>query len=253
MKNKLIFGSAAMKYWWPDYDKSPRDVDYLCDSPVLEKTPGVEYHYALGLGVVFSRNVDDLYVDPDILYTIKVSHLPWEGKNGKWWKHLKDAVFMKNKGCVVVEDVYALLYKEWQKRFGDKSHISLDKATEMFFDDALDRVIDHDKAHELFSIREKPAYTRILPSEDSPMCSKELFLSLSEDDKIYTVLEEMFVVSFERNITLANSYMQLATRMTKGWWNRFLIENAETILDGYEQEKQSYKLKRSKIWNYNKQ
>lgn len=247
MNTKLIIGSTAMKHWWPDYDKAPKDIDYLCLHQKEKSHDGIEYHHADFAIEVFKLNQDTEYLDKDILYTLKISHLAWEGINGKWWKHLKDAVFMKNHGCNVHQPLFDLFYKEWQKRFGDKSQISLNKATEMFFKDGVRRDYDHDWLHDYFAIQEEPAYKKILTYSDKPLCSKELFDKVPESVRYYSALEEMFVVSFERGCSLPNAYKGLVTRMTKGWWNQFLIENAEILLDGFVDEKLKYKELKSNL------
>jgi hypothetical protein len=200
----------------------------------------IEHYYAPFNALLFSKNTTSQYLSPNLLYTIKTSHMAWELKNGKWWKHLKDLVFMKSKGCSIDQEVFDACYKHWETLHGNKSHISLNKATEMFFKDGVRREFDHDYLHDYFKITEKPAYQYILTTDDSPLCSYEKFCELDTQLQYYTCLEEMFVVSCERNISLPNAYKALVTKMTKGWWNQFMIDNAEILLDGFEYEKLTY-------------
>lgn len=245
--DKLIFGSTAIKHWFFDYDKTPKDLDYICHCLPIDytKQSGVEYHIPTNgaFDILAFYNQDRKYVDPDLIYTIKVSHLAWEGKNGKWTKHLKDVVFLQNKGCKLNKVVFDIFYQEWENRFGNKSNISLNKATEMFFKDGVRRDYDHDWLHEYFKIGDVPAYTRAQTNPSSPMMSREIFYSLSKQHQLNCALEEMFVVSFERGVSLFTAYKSLVTKMTKGWFNLFLIQNAEILLDCLTDEKESYRIR----------
>lgn len=247
----LIFGSTAIKHWFAEYPSQPNDVDHLVSEPYTsdKQKSDVEFHspQTSAFLVLEKYNRDSIYVDSDLLYTIKMSHLAWEGKNGKWWKHLKDSVFLRNKGCKLNQEVFDAFYKEWQLRFSDKSQISLNKAVEMFFKDGVRREFDHDWLHEHFAVESQPAYQLALIDKNSPMMSKKMFDLLPERSKLLTCLEEMFVVSFERKVPMATAYKSLATTMTKGWWNLYLLEHTEELLDGFINEKQLYKMKVEKL------
>lgn len=236
----LIFGSSAILNWFPDYPSTPKDTDYITNQ-IRPECQYTEYHWCDALQYVLDNNKDILYVDPDFLYTIKVSHLPWEGKNGKWFKHLKDAVFLQNKGCKL--DLYLLeeLQKEWCKRFGDKSEINLNKTSEDFFNKYVPRKYSHDFLHEHFKILDKPAYKMIQRNSCDVSVDKNLFDTLTEDQKLYTVLEEMQVIAFERGVSLTQAYKILVTKLSKGWWNLFCIVNAEKVLNGFKEEKLNFK------------
>lgn len=47
------------------------------------------------------------YATPDMVYTIKCSHLGWS--NPSWQKHKKDILALKEKGCVLIQ-IYIMLY-----------------------------------------------------------------------------------------------------------------------------------------------
>lgn len=253
---EYIFGSTAIAHWFDDYPNTPKDIDYIADTPFLldiPKTSGEEHHVVptkLFDKLELLNNGEKTYLSPDLLYTIKVSHLHWRGNNGKWWKHLKDVVFLQQKGCVIVDDVYDDFYKLWCEKFGDKSNISLKKATENFFNDGVERERNHDWMHQYFKVDEKPAYMYALQSEDSPMMSQYKFSMLPEYHQSLCALEEMFVVSAERKISLPNAYMKLITSMTKGWFPRYMIVNAENLLDGFVKEKEIFKKKYKDLYKY---
>lgn len=252
----LIFGSTAIKFWFDEYKHDPKDLDVLvCDSNyewdkdtaspqtielLNDSKLRVEYHFASANEVMVAKNMHHMYLEPNLLYTLLVSHLPWESKNGKWWKYLKDAVFLKNRGCQIDEEVYELYLTEWKTRFGDKSHIKFDKPNEEFFYDGVTRQYNHDELHAIFAIGPQPAYQLFQVDPSKALCSKTKFFELSTETQLHSALEEMFVIAFERKISLTNAYKALVTRMSKGWWNRFLIENAEQLLNEFKSEKQQY-------------
>ena len=239
----LLIGSWAMQYWWIDYPYTPKDIDYLVDTEI-QSTSEVEYHTFDNVKYILDRNIHPSVADKDVLYTIKCSHIAWEGKNGKWWKHMRDIVFMQSKGCVIIAEIFDVLYKEWCDRFGDKRNISLNKASEQFFKDGRDRKYNHDWLHEYFKISDYPAYQDMLKTGCDVLCSKQKFDKIPHDRQIYTALEECFVVAFERNLSFAEAYKHLLTKLCKGWYCRFLIDNASSILNLYKHEKQQYMQKR---------
>jgi hypothetical protein len=241
-----IFGSTAIKYHFPEYNKNVNDTDILVsDGMVCDKIYNTEYHALPDIiyQYVIFLNKNNKYVSVDTLYTIICSHLAWDSKNGKWWKYLKDAIFLKNNGAKVHNVLFNMLYQFWCAKFGDKSHISLNKTTELFFSDKVDRKYNHDELHNYFKITDTPAYINMLKSSNSPLCPEDIFNSLPKEIQYYSVLEEMFVVSYERDIKLPNAFKSLVTKMSKGYWNRFMIENAELFLDGFVEEKKIYKSK----------
>lgn len=244
---QLIFGSTAIKFWFPQYTKIPKDLDYIIECIPKNKEPNTEYYKNNATDYILSINTHDTYVDADLLYTIKVSHLAWEPKNGKWFKHVSDVIFLQKMGCKLNHEVYQMLYKEWEILHGSKSHISLNKATEMFFKDGVRRQYDHDWLHDYFKVSVVPAYTRALVSDNSPLMSETKFNTLPHYYQLLCGIEEMFVISYERGITLPDAYKALVTKLSKGFFNLFLIMNAEELLDGLKIEKEYYKLLRRKL------
>lgn len=244
----MIFGSTAIKRWYPlDYTKEPQDIDII--SRIGVSSPGIEYHWADCFQYALDNSFDQKYIDPYLLYTVKVSHLPWEGKNGKWWKHLKDVVFLQEQGCELDMEFHSLLTEEWKKRFGSKNNINLNKTAEKFFNDSVKRKYNHDDLHELFKFGDIPAYKLILKDNNIALPDEKLFTSLSKEDKLRTVVEEIFVIAFERNLSFGEGYKHIVTRISKGWWNLFAILNAKEILDGFKHEKEIYYKLRKELDN----
>jgi len=102
---RLIYGSTAIKYWFPDFKRIPNDIDYICSEKNHNNinTRDVEFYYLPEFEYIFENNIDKEYVDKDFLYTIKLSHLSWDIN---WDKHMKDVIFLKEKGCKLIPELY---------------------------------------------------------------------------------------------------------------------------------------------------
>jgi len=229
----LIYGSCAIKHHFPDYKRIPNDVDLISADKVI----GCDCHYTPAFSYIFEHNSDDVYVDPDLLYTIKISHAAWDIN---WDKTLKDIVFLKSKECVIDIDLYNLLILDWQQIHGTKSHIKLNVQNSSFFTTNVDRIYDHDYLHEMVKFYNQPLNHKIRKDLNSPLCSEQLFNSMSFDDRIKCAMEEVFVFMLERFLIPKKvvginraKYLALKTLITSstwGWFNRFLIINFETLI-----------------------
>lgn len=243
----ILIGSCAAKRWFPNF-REPLDLDYVTTDN-FENRKGLEYlkvpDYIYTLLKSYSSRSA---LCPDALYTLKLSHLSWEGKNGKWNKHLSDAMWLKDNGCKLLPHFYCVMYDFWKDKFGGKDKIKFTKSPDDFFKDSLKREWDHDKLHEYFKVDGKPAYQSILKNyKDSVLTSEYLFSKLDYRTQLLTVLEEVFVVSFERNLSISEGFKHVVTRLSKGWWNTFALDNAGMIIKGFADEKKEYTQKRIKL------
>lgn len=219
----LIFGSCAMKHWYPD-SRIPNDFEVI--SP--------ENYWVNSFQYILDNNINGQYVDPDFLYTIKVSHAAWDIH---WDKTMHDVVFLKEKGCILDEILYNMLYQEWEVLHG-KKNVKLNVKNEDFFTDKITRKYDHDWLHEQLCFYDRPLHEKIRYDLTSPICSEKLFANLSYDDKIKCALEEVYVIGTERFVLNGKSYNEakyktlklLITSMTSGWFNRFIIENFKILI-----------------------
>lgn len=233
---QLIFGSRAMQYWFPDCREPKRDIDIITPEK-LKSSREIEYHWCDSFQYVFDHNKDKVYVDPDFLYTIKVSHAAWDIH---WEKTMFDIRFLQAKGCKLYQGLYEMLVKEWEVIHGDKKRVNLNKPNEYFFDDAVTRKYNHDQLHQHFKFYDEPLHTKIRLDLSKALPSKELWDKLSEDDKLKCALEEIMVIATERylfsecpipaKLAKYKAMKRLITSMTKGWFNLFLIVNFEQLL-----------------------
>lgn len=236
----LISGSTAIYHWFPDFPRNPVDLDLL--SPAAPKFVhselfiDVDWHEAAEL--MLNRNVDPVFLDPDLLFTVKVSHAHWDVK---WQKTMFDVNFLKNKGCKLNYLIYDALFKVWTQVHGRKN-VNMNRKMEEFFDDAVVRTYGHEWLHELVAFNGRPMHEQLRPDHGTAWCSQEKFLELSDEDQFKTALEEILVVAIERGKLSPTSnkidrlravhraYFKLVTSMTTGWFARFLILNQVTLL-----------------------
>ena len=122
-------------------------------------------------------------------------------------------------------------------------HPKLNKTNEDFFDDAVDKVYDHDTLHELVAYGSKPLYTylKYQGREGSAWCEKDLWDKFSHTDKIHCVAEEVYVIATERflvpkdwegsvRVAFMESLRKVCTTLTSGWFRDFAIDNYPDIV-----------------------
>lgn len=237
MKNKtIVIGSFAISYWYPEYSRTINDIDYVVRGQqgifIDELSKRQEVHSGTHWNYLLDNNKHSYIADPDMLYTIKVSHLAWDIN---FDKHMKDVIFLKSKGCKLVPKLYNILYKQWEIQHGSKTNISLNGYNEDFFNSNISRKFIHDELHLAVAFGSRPLHESIREDLNSPLPSKRLWKNLSHDAKLKCALEEIYVIYLERfskypvNHGTTKALKQLITTMTKGWFNLFLIENFEEL------------------------
>lgn len=256
MPNFLITGSVAARHWFHDF-REPNDVDILTATPIILTSShpsafGIEAHHGDIFTKIIEMNISNTFVDPDILYTIKMSHAQWDIK---WDKTIKDMIFFQRAGCTLNEPLYDELVEHWTTVHGPK-RVNLKMGNDEFFSDAVKRIIPHDRLHELVAFYEKPMHTLIRPDLTSPKPDKALWDALSWRQKMETAMEELCVVAIERgrltedskrhdiHIAYRKAYKSLVTTMTKGWFCDFLLANAAELLVDVERNVAYYNIKR---------
>lgn len=241
----LVYGSQAIKYWYPDYPREPADFDVITNQSIVKSTREEQYYWNDAFEYL-TRNKDKNYVDPNFLYTIKVSHAAWDVN---WTKTMKDIEFLKSKKCKLDSKFYTLLYKEWELLHG-KKNVKMDVYNGDFFTDKITRKYNHEDLHEHFKFYDRPLNERIREDLSKPLCSESLWNKLSYNDKLKCALEEIFVLATERYILSGlpsktariKILKQMITSSTSGWFNLFLIENFDKLRT-ISQERFELKLK----------
>jgi len=196
----ILIGSKAIKHWFPDFPREPKDTDYaVLEVPKWTPELAGRVEYLINPIIGGLRGV----ANPDVLYTLKMSHtVGWKLENGSWDKHVWDIQWLKNKGCTLNRPLFDKLYRYWETIHGPNKRSDLDMSAEDFFDNAVGFPIPHDDLHEMlithpyFEGQKEPTYKKILIGEVD--VSMEKFNNLNEKEKINVVIEEVMVMATER-------------------------------------------------------
>lgn len=236
----LFIGSVAAKHWWPEF-RTPRDIDILTPLTLSGSNSQIcmvetSWHDAASL--IIDANSHSTFADPDMLFTIKVSHAEW---NIKWEKTMHDIAFMQRLGCKLLPEVDKALVKVWQQVHGKKK-VNMARSMDTFFNDAVKREHDHEHLHELVAFNGRPMHERLREDHSTAWCSVERFNALTSSEQAETALEEILATAIERGklttshlqsqktIAVNQAYFKLVTSMTTGWFARYLILNRNHLL-----------------------
>lgn len=192
---RVLIGSRAIKHWFPDFPREPKDTDFAWDeggiSIVREEWGTYEYY---PIPPLMSLGVSTL--TPDQIYTLKVSHLFWDIK---WEKTMWDVTWLRKKGCNLDRTLFEELYWHWESVHGVAKRADLNMMADAFFDNAIPDGHDHDLLHTL--IKNPPTYTKILANPEEPgavAIDEQKFWDLETEDKYNVIREECYVMAYER-------------------------------------------------------
>lgn len=225
----MIIGSTAVKHWFPDFPREPKDLDTMLVPGIYDNTDNF-WHPTLR-GTILDRPG---YANPDELYTIKLSHSYWDLKNGTWAKHIYDLQWLKGKGAWVIQPIHDLLYSVWEEKHGKKK-MKFSESTE-FFDDAVDRVYDHDSIHASVAYYDEPLYIRTLLPGYTVKVDMNRVWEMSFTDQVKLFREEVYATALERIMIPKNYHFspgaaylwalrRTITSLTRGRSAQFLVEN----------------------------
>lgn len=183
-------------------------------------------------------------VNPDVVFTLKKSHRflrnsPHFLKTMKDYKWLRD-----NCNCKVPEVLDGDNF--YKQRISDTywyKHPNTKLGKEDFFNDDI-YTWDHDSIHKSVAHLESgPAYLLYKENKAEVNCSKELFDKLPEQIKIYSALEESYVLAIERSIVPFGNWsnkkafefalQKLASSISSGWYRNWIWENFNLIKSQY--------------------
>lgn len=237
----IIIGSNAIKFWFSDFNRNPKDLDIILYND--EQLTSIYNPNNLKIEILenpilskFCKNnmfqISE-YLNPDILYTLKISHLFW---NINWEKHMFDAQFLLKKKCVLQKKLFFELYNYWNEFHGKNKRSDLKMSAEDFFNNAIVFPIKHDDLHEIlvqhnYFLNKIPTYKSVLKDGCDVEVCEEKFNNLNHDEKCNLVIEEVMVMAIERYRTL--NYRVAYTTMLKKfiishapiWEAIFIIEN----------------------------
>lgn len=234
---KVLIGSQALKEYI-DIGREPVDIDYFSDR-TFDKVEGthVDPFYHPDLTEYFSE--EPRVATLDELYTIKMSHIFWDLRNGTWEKHAKDLMLMKQNGAELIEPLYKLLYSIWKQVHGDKK-ANLSQGAMDFFNDKVVRTYVHDSIHASVAYYDAPLYERILADNEEVKVDKSKWDAMSYEDKLKCVREEVYATALERLVIPSNytysprrayawALRRTVTSLARGWFALFIAENLDKL------------------------
>lgn len=247
----MIIGSNAIKYWFSDFSREPKDID-IVTSNEYNKQDLLKIHKDIKhLKVEILKNpilVDwcksennlPIYCPKDELYTLKISHSLWDLENNSWEKHLWDIQWLKEKKCNFIPELFYKLYKYWETIHGKRKTSKLDMSSEDFFDNAIKYHIPHDTMHELlikhpYFNQSEPTYKLVLKDNAEVDVDENKFNKLTELQKFNLVFEEVAVMAEERyNIYYKRAYNRMLKKFILNhapiWEAIWIIQNHKELL-----------------------
>lgn len=233
LKLKIFVGSHAAKFHLKNWHKV-NDIDIWTDGEVTnEKGKDICKMPTEILSCFQNTAIATL----DDLYTIKISHLPYDIFFNK---HKSHALVFKKHGAKLNQKLYKLLQEYWKQEHGNKDFLNLYRTKTEFFDDAVEKKYDHDWMHEMIAYPNRPVYTTVLRDGQEVLVDKAKFDRLEFAEQVKMFREEMCVIACERWLlnpaikkampvskAWAMSLRKTATALTKGWASRFICENLE--------------------------
>ena len=188
---KIIIGSTALKYYFPDFPRTPKDLDYVVlDSSLYEREKDVEYLE----NPILLKYEKEGYISPNMLLTLKMSHMFWDVN---WDKHAFDIQFLLSKGCSFNPEILQEFIDYWKAVKPKVRRSDLKLSKEDFFTNSInDDVHQHDYLHTL--LNPIPMYTRLLKEGSEVELDESKFHSMSHEDKLEVVREEVMIMAMER-------------------------------------------------------
>lgn len=227
----ILFGSSAIKYWFSDFKREPKDEDYIVkDKSLYKSNRNIEYHE---LPTIFN-NYDSCILKPDDLATLKASHLCWDIN---WRKHMFDLQFLLDKGCRIKPKLFFDLYNFWNVYHTKNKRSDLTMPKEEFFKNAINYdVLEHDKTHLI--LNPVPIYTLVLKDGKDVELDENKFHNLTYNQKIMFVQEECMVMAWERYRNYDLHYKSMYDKMLTKFIMKhcplfaliFTLENYKEIL-----------------------
>lgn len=198
------------------------------------------------LGKLVDKRLDMYAANPNVVFALKKSHRflkdsPHFLKTMYDFKYLRDEM-----GCSVPE-ILKEFYTKREKDTYNYSHPKLNVTKNDFFQDTYQ--YDHDSIHEQVKMLEHPAYWYFKEEKAEVKCSRKLFEEQTEEVKLYSVLEETYVLALERS-QIPNRHkpvwspkksfefalFKLCTSISSGWWRNYAYEQFYKVKEMYNPE-----------------
>lgn len=197
-----------------------------------------------GLSKLVDKTYDMWAVNPDIAFALKKSHR-FLKDSPHFLKTMYDFKYLRDKmGCKVPEVLNEWYVKRTKETY-NYSHPKLNVSKADFFKDIYK--YDHDSIHENVRHLEHPAYWYFKEEKAEVKCSKKLFEQQSEEIKLFSVLEETYVLALERSQipnrnnplwspkkSFEYALFKLCTSISSSWWRDYAYNNYFNVIQLYD-------------------
>ena len=239
MTQEIVVGSSALNVFGLTWRKA-QDLDVWGTATTKTFPEGVRGDYQYMPKYIMDcldreKICDTLYATPDMIYTIKLSHLGWDIF---WTKHKRDCLLLEKYGARLDWQVYNILVSFWGEKHGNKDFLSLNKNKEDFFTDKVEYIYDHDYIHELVAYPNRPVYEQCLKEGQQVYIDKNKFFAMPFEKQIRMFREEMAAIALERWLLNPKysdkvhwaeawqyAFRKTVTSLTKGWATDFIVLN----------------------------
>lgn len=275
----LLIGSRALEYYI-SLNRKPKDIDVICSyveydnwlkkqqniiscypiddaKKIIVKTNLAIFEFEISWESSTAKKLLELIVNDqlnrysiyhipslDVLYAIKMSHR-FLKNSPHFLKTMNDILMMRKLG-VKIPDYLKEWFVQREKETYNYSHPNLNQLKKNFFNpnQSIKYVYDHDSIHEAMKHLDKPAYSFFKEDEKEVKCSKKKFYEVSEEIRLYSVLEESYVLALERSqipfknkIDPKESFLialkKVCTSISSGWWREFAWDHYYQVLEMY--------------------
>lgn len=231
----LIVGSTALRHWYGHQVREPKDLDAFSPSHKLRG----DVFWDDAFGAWLADKPEGAFATPDELITIKASHAYWDLRNGSWPKHMGDLLFLKKQGASIIPELHDMLRGAWERHYGSKQ-VDLTQEADVFFQDAVKRIYDHDSIHDSVAYGEKPLYESVLKDGATVQVDMAKVRALDFDDQVRLFREEVYATALERKVipsdytcsprwAYAWALRRTITSLTKGWSAAFIVANYDVF------------------------
>lgn len=237
MNRVIIIGSKALEYYGIYPNREPKDTDLILEKEMSLPHGSEAIVDNTLFNIIFkycNQNSVTQYLEPDLMLTLKLSHINHNLKNNSWGKHCHDIKLLYGLGYSLNQELLDELYTYWNNFYKDKDHIKLNKSSNDFF--KADYNQNHDKLHTYFAYEDEPMYKKFLRDGSDVAVDKNKWNSLSLEQQYNAVLEESMVLAYERNLPLTYGFKHLLTKCSKGWFNKFMVDNFYKLLNLCKEE-----------------
>lgn len=232
MNRIIIIGSKALEYYGIDFGRTPKDTDLIMEKEMElpSKTEAIVDNKLFNIIFKYcNQNSHTQYLEPDLMLSLKLSHINHDLKNKSWGKHCNDIKALYKLGYKPNQELLNELYDYWNDFYKDKDHIKLNVPANEFFKSPYNQ--SHDELHTKFVYLDEPMYKKFLKDGSDVAVDENKWNKLHKIEKFYAVVEESMVLAFERNTSITQGFKHLLTKCSKGWFNKFMVDNFHELLN----------------------